>query len=156
MDVATREQILSILSGAADMTLATNRADGFPQATVVSFVNDGLALYFGCGAESQKLRNIRRDPKVSAAITLPYDSWDTITGVSLGGLATVLSDPAEIERVGAMMFAKFPQAAAVAQAGPPPDTALVRVDPVAISVLDYAQGFGHCELTVAEPGGALA
>src|ERR1700731_3853356 len=31
-----------------DMTIATVREDGYPQATAVSYVNDGLAVYFSC------------------------------------------------------------------------------------------------------------
>lgn len=30
------------------MSLATVRADGFPQATTVGYANDGLDLYFCC------------------------------------------------------------------------------------------------------------
>ena len=35
------------------MTVATNRPDGWPQATTVGYVNDGLTLYFLCDPESQ-------------------------------------------------------------------------------------------------------
>ncbi len=51
---AQREQIIAILDAADDLTIATIRHDGYPQATTVSFVNDGLAIYFGTGTESQK------------------------------------------------------------------------------------------------------
>ena len=54
MDDALREEILSVLKGASDMTIATIRPDGYPQATTVSYVSDGLTIYFGCAAESQK------------------------------------------------------------------------------------------------------
>src|SRR6516164_821828 len=35
MDPALREEILSVLKGASDMTIATIRPDGYPQATTV-------------------------------------------------------------------------------------------------------------------------
>jgi hypothetical protein len=38
MDPALREEILSVLKGATDMTIATIRPDGYPQATTVSYV----------------------------------------------------------------------------------------------------------------------
>jgi nitroimidazol reductase NimA-like FMN-containing flavoprotein (pyridoxamine 5'-phosphate oxidase superfamily) len=41
------------------MTVATNRADGWPQATTVGYVNDGLTLYFLCDPESQKAQTLR-------------------------------------------------------------------------------------------------
>lgn len=38
------------------MTIATIRDDGYPQATVVGFVHDGLTIYFGSDRNSQKAR----------------------------------------------------------------------------------------------------
>ena len=55
-----RRKATDILARSMDMTVATVRSDGSPQATVVSFVHDGLLLYFGCGAGSQKAANISR------------------------------------------------------------------------------------------------
>ena len=52
MDSARKEEITSILDDASDMTIATVREDGYPQATTVSYVNDGLNIYFGCAADS--------------------------------------------------------------------------------------------------------
>ncbi len=51
---------LDILDKALDITIATNRPDGWPQATTVSFVSAGLTLYFGTDAHSQKSANIER------------------------------------------------------------------------------------------------
>ena len=53
MKSALRDEILAVLSGANDMTIATIRGDGYPQATTVSYANDDLTLYFGCGSDSQ-------------------------------------------------------------------------------------------------------
>ena len=44
MDPGLRQEIVSILSDANDMTIATVREDGYPQATTVSYVNDGLTI----------------------------------------------------------------------------------------------------------------
>jgi nitroimidazol reductase NimA-like FMN-containing flavoprotein (pyridoxamine 5'-phosphate oxidase superfamily) len=50
------------------MTLATNRPDGWPQATTVGYVNDGLTIYFLCSPQSQKAANLARDSRVSLTI----------------------------------------------------------------------------------------
>src|SRR4051794_28114815 len=42
MKQAVRETIIDLLSRCKDMTIATVRPDGAPQATVVSYVHDGL------------------------------------------------------------------------------------------------------------------
>ncbi len=145
MDDAVRQKILGILDEATDMTIATVRPDGFPQATAVGFVHDGVTLYFGTAGESQKARNIALCDKVSVAVTLPYDRWDGIRALSMGARAERLADKDEIAKVGRLMLKKFPQGA---DFGPEEaDTiALFAVRPVVISVLDYRKGFGHTEL----------
>ena len=74
-DPALTEEIIAILDDANDMTIATVREDGYPQATTVSYVNDGLNIYFGCAAQSQKAKNLAGNSKVSLAVNLPYASW---------------------------------------------------------------------------------
>jgi hypothetical protein len=40
-----KRQIIGLLDEHRIMTMATNRSDGWPQATVVGYVNDGLIIY---------------------------------------------------------------------------------------------------------------
>ena len=54
MDRETEAFILDLLHRHNVLTLATVREDGWPQATTVGYVHDGLTLYVGCGADSQK------------------------------------------------------------------------------------------------------
>lgn len=140
-----QSNILEILDQGRDLTVATIRQDGYPQASTVSFVHDGLIIYFGCGAHSQKAENIRRCDKVSLTVDLPYGSWHDIRGLSLGGRARLVDDDQELARVYVAMLERFPQIAEFAGEDPP-EMALARVDPEVISLLDYRRGFGHCEL----------
>jgi general stress protein 26 len=59
-----RPKILKLLDQHRLMTLATNRPDGWPQATV-GYVKDGLTLYFPGSLKSQKAVNLARDSRVS-------------------------------------------------------------------------------------------
>jgi nitroimidazol reductase NimA-like FMN-containing flavoprotein (pyridoxamine 5'-phosphate oxidase superfamily) len=68
MDEEIRKKILTLLDQHRIMTIATLRPDGWPQATTVGYVNDGLTLYFLCGLDSQKAANLARDDRVSLAI----------------------------------------------------------------------------------------
>jgi len=147
MTPAQREQIEAILNAGEDISIATNRADGYPQATVVSYVNDGLAIYFGAWSKSQKAQNMLRDNRVSLTITLPYAAWNEIKGLSLGGRATQVTDPAELQKTFALMVKKFPQVQQFVQGGDV-EMAMFRVDPEVVSILDYAKSFGHTELVV--------
>lgn len=140
-----RERILAVLADGKDMTIATVRPDGFPHASVVSFVNDGLDICFGCSPASQKARNISQCDKVSVTVTPDYEQWDEIRGLSAGGIAERVTRPEDVARIGDLMFAKFPQVANYV----PEDTgeiAFFRIRPKVVSVLDYTKGFGHCDL----------
>lgn len=146
MDAAQRHRIVAILDAGVDMTIATNREDGYPQATTVSYANDGVTIYFGTGAAAQKARNIARDGRVSLTVNLPYANWDEIRGVSIGGRAVRVTDPDEAGKVGALMLRKFPQITNYQVFGAAMDMTLFRVSPEVVSVLDYSKGFGHTEL----------
>jgi nitroimidazol reductase NimA-like FMN-containing flavoprotein (pyridoxamine 5'-phosphate oxidase superfamily) len=154
MDMTLRGKILDVLANAKDMTIATIREDGYPQATVVSYANDGLAIYFGCGDQSQKAKNIARNNKVSLTVTCDYLSWDHIQGVSMGGIAERVTDPQEVAQAARLMLIKFPQ---IVKQLPPNVTgisdltgmAFYRITPKVVSVLDYSLGFGHTDLATA-------
>lgn len=145
MDRETHAQIIEILDQSNDMSVATVRPDGFPQATVVAFVHHDLTIYFSAAAESQKARNIAANDKVSLTVTQPYTTWDEIQGLSAAGHAHALDDPDEIARAAALYQIRFPQVVA-AMSGNPLDSAFFRIDLTVISLIDYSKGFGHTEL----------
>jgi nitroimidazol reductase NimA-like FMN-containing flavoprotein (pyridoxamine 5'-phosphate oxidase superfamily) len=149
MDAATKQKILALLDGHRIMTIATLRPDGWPQATTVGYVNDGLTLWFLCGLDSQKAENLAYDDRVS--ITIDHDTPDimSITGLSMAARAHRVGDQAEAEKVLRMLPLKYPDAprsTAQMKMPAPGDVALFRVVPEVISVLDYSKGFGHTDL----------
>ena len=153
MQDSMRSMILDILSKQADLTIATLRADGYPQATTVSYVNDELTIYFGCSPHSQKAQNIARNDKISLTVTPPYTDWNSIRGISIGGRAQRIVDDAQLTRIGGVFFKKFPY---VVQYAPRDrsELALFVIVPEVISVLDYTKGFGHSDLIVADAAAA--
>ena len=90
MDDAIRRKILALLDGHRDMSLATVRPDGWPQATTVGYANDGLTLYFLCGPESQKAANL--DDRVSLAIDDAVAQVMQIKGLSMAAHASRVVD----------------------------------------------------------------
>ena len=81
-------------------------------------------------------------------MTLPYDRWEEILALSMGGRAALVTDRVEMAQVGRLMLKKFPQGA---DFGPEEADAIAIfcVTPVVVSVLDYRNGFGHTELVEA-------
>jgi len=147
MDEAMRSRILALLDQHRIMTVATLRPDGWPQATTVGYVNEGLTLYFLCGIDSQKARNLARDDRIS--LTIDHDTPDlmAITGLSMAAHARPVEDRAEAEKVLRMLPLKYPDSPPLPMKMPTPDEVrLFRVTPTVISVLDYSKGFGHTDL----------
>jgi len=152
--------ILRVLDDHRVMTLATNRPDGWPQATMVGYVNDGLLLYSFVARNAQKYANILRDPRVSAAIGSDAPNPRDIRGLSLAGHAAEVTDAAEFDDIARLRLKRYPEyadnraaasdhdgaAARLLSQPSPENVALLRIAPDIISVLDYANGFGHSEL----------
>ena len=150
MDTPPRDAVVAIIDGASDLTLATIRPDGFPQATTISYAHDGLTLYAGIGKESQKARNIRANGKVSLTINLPYDDWRTIRGLSMAAQARILDAAPEIALARDCLLKRFPQLDQWADSPLAASIAFLQITPRVISLLDYTKGFGHTELLSAE------
>jgi nitroimidazol reductase NimA-like FMN-containing flavoprotein (pyridoxamine 5'-phosphate oxidase superfamily) len=147
MDDEIRRKILTLLDQHRIMTVATLRPDGWPQATTVGYVNEGLELYFLCGLDSQKAKNLARDDRIS--LTIDHDTADlmAITGLSMAAHAHAVTDRAEAERILAMLPLKYPDSPPLPIKMPTPDEIrLFRVTPKVISVLDYSKGFAHTDL----------
>ena len=145
MDRVIEKKILDLLNQHRLMRVATNRPDGWPQATTVGYVNDGLTLYFLCSPDSQKARNLARDSRISLAIDHDTSDPMAITGLSMAAEAQPVHDPSEVSKALGLLGKRYPEYAALPM--PKPAEILVyRVVPKVISVLDYTKGFGHTDL----------
>jgi nitroimidazol reductase NimA-like FMN-containing flavoprotein (pyridoxamine 5'-phosphate oxidase superfamily) len=142
MNTEQRDAILEALAGNNILTLATQRADGFPQATIVEYASDGLTVYFACGPQTQKVANIRACDKVSVAIGRDVADWTRIAGLSMAARARILAAPAEIERATVAYIAKFPHMTRDILA----HATFVALSPSVVSIIDYTKGWGHTEL----------
>lgn len=140
-----KRQIIGLLDQHRIMTIATNRADGWPQATVVGYANDGLIVYCFVSHDSQKYANIARDPRVSVAIANDYHQPLQIKGLSFSAKVEVVEDRGEIDHAAEILLRRYPEYKVM----PRPDPAAVpmlRLTPDVVSILDYSKGFGHADL----------
>lgn len=147
MNDEIRNKIETLLDQHRVMTIATLRPDGWPQATTVGYVNEGLTLHFLCGLESQKAANLARDDRVSLTIDHDTPQVMEITGLSMAARAQAVADRAEAEKVLRMLPLKYPEQVSLPGPMPTPEQVRIfRVMPTVISVLDYSKGFGHADL----------
>ncbi len=145
MKSTLKQLIVRLLSEHRIMTIATNRSDGWPHATVVCYVNEGLVLYCFIARNGQKFANISHDPRVSVAIAKDYPQPLAIRGLSMAARALVIEDKSEIDRATALLLHRFPEFK-VSPRPKPAEVPLIRLTPEVISILDYSKGFGHTDL----------
>jgi nitroimidazol reductase NimA-like FMN-containing flavoprotein (pyridoxamine 5'-phosphate oxidase superfamily) len=132
-------------------TMSTIREDGSPQASGISYVSDGLILYFGMDPESEKKKNVDRNPNVGVAIFKDYYRLDKIKAVQLAGRCEKVANDAEAAKAAALFPEKFPAMAefkGMAEwanaVGPIP---FYRITPKKIAYLDYPKyGFNKYEV----------
>src|SRR5574340_726692 len=140
-----KRQIVDQLNQHRIMTIATNRPDGWPQATIVGYANDSLIIYCVIARDSQKYANITRDPRVSLTIGKDVPQPLQIKGLSIAARAAIATDAGEREHASEIFYRRYPEYKIM----PPPDPEampLLRLTPELVSVLDYARGFGHADL----------
>jgi nitroimidazol reductase NimA-like FMN-containing flavoprotein (pyridoxamine 5'-phosphate oxidase superfamily) len=149
MDDAIKTKTLTVLDQHRNMTIATLRPDGWPQATTVGYANEDLTLYFLCGIESQKAKNLAQDNRVS--LTIDHDTAEVmqISGLSMAARAEAVLDRDEAVKALRLLLLKYPEQKLLPSSLPmprPEDVRIFRLTPMVISVLDYSKGFGHTDL----------
>ena len=146
------QKAVGILDQYRLMALATLRADGWPQATMVSYANDGLLLYFIVSRASQKYANIERDSRVSIVIGRDFEDPAQIKALSIAANASEVRDPAQREHAIDLGLQRHP---ALAKLGRPnlAHSAVMRAYCSIVTILDYSKGFGHADMLTVAPGG---
>ena len=103
----------------------------------------GLDIYFNTTRDSKKIRNILSNPQVAIAMEKPRlpKTDQEIKGIQYSGTAKILSDDE---------IAKAPKAVVARNrlfnSLKPGSSAVVKVTPLEIYLIDYSRGFRHREL----------
>ena len=140
-----KRRVVELLNEHRIMTIATNREDGWPQATVVGYANDGLVIYTQISRDSQKYANIMRDPRVSLAIAKDYPQPLLIKGLSMAASVSLINDRGEIDHATELLRGRYPERKVMPRHDPHAVPTL-RLTPEIVSVIDYSKGFGHSDL----------
>lgn len=134
--------VVALLDAQRLLTLAVNRPDGWPQATTLGYVNEGLNLYVVVARTSQKLANIEADSRVSVAIRSEALQGDAV-GVSMAARAVEISDPVLIERLDRSVRERYPDMHIF---GPGSDSvAVIHLRPEIISPVGVIAGRSHAQ-----------
>lgn len=95
-------EIATLLRDVEIGALAVVQADGSPLVADLHFAGDGLSVYVHTYTYTRKYKALLRDPRVSYALALMpaggYFERFQLRAIQVQGIATVVDDPAEIER----------------------------------------------------------
>jgi len=90
MALTLSDAVRALIDGKNFATVATLDPDGGPQTSVVWVGLDEGDLVFSATEDRRKVRNLRRDPRVSVSIT---DAADPYRHTQLRGTVTIEPDP---------------------------------------------------------------
>ncbi|WP_433280333.1 PPOX class F420-dependent oxidoreductase [Pseudonocardia xinjiangensis] len=90
MAITLSAGVRALIDGPNFATVATLDPDGGPQTSVVWVGLDEGALVFSATEDRRKVRNLRRDPRISVSIT---DAADPYRHTQLRGTVTITEDP---------------------------------------------------------------
>ena len=148
MDEEIRKKILTLLEQHRIMTIATLRPDGWPKATTVGYVNEGIHALLPLRPGQPESRIRRKMIGITDHRPRHTDTPQVmeITGLSMAAHAKLVLDREEAQGLAdacvEISLAGQP-AGADANAGRCQD---IQVTPTVISMLDYSKGFGHTDL----------
>ncbi|MEU9783442.1 PPOX class F420-dependent oxidoreductase [Streptomyces phaeochromogenes] len=89
MTISFDDSVRALLDGKNFASVATLGPGGAPQNSVVWFKREGDTVLFSSTDGRQKIRNLRRDPRVSISV---YDLTNPYTSVEIRGTAEILPD----------------------------------------------------------------
>lgn len=111
-------EVADFLATGTILNVATNGPTGHPHLVAMWYVVlDGAPAFWTFG-KSQKVVNLRRDPKISALVETG-DSYGELRGVELRGTARIIDDYDEILRIGTAVATKYNGAEAASAAALP-------------------------------------
>jgi uncharacterized protein len=149
MTIELKRQIGAFLAAHHVMSLATIGSNG-PHATSLFYAFDELALIWVSEPDTQHSREIEADPRVAATVAPDYSDFAAIQGLQIVGAARRIVATDERMRHLAALEARYPFLAQLA-VGPSKlrqaysGTAVYRLQPTRVVLIDNTKGFGHKE-----------
>ena len=114
-------EILEFLQDARVLQVATIGRDGTPHLAPMWFVVEDGKIVFRSFSKSQKIVNLRRDPRLTVLVE-SGDAYEELRGVMIKGDARLITDPDQVLATYGRLAAKY------AMVGPEP----IDLDPAAL------------------------
>jgi nitroimidazol reductase NimA-like FMN-containing flavoprotein (pyridoxamine 5'-phosphate oxidase superfamily) len=121
------------------ITLTTQSRDGYPHSVPIGYFRLGDEVFMGCRADTQKTKNIERNPKVSLSLESGSSMRD-IKGVLVQGDATIVTEPVRLLELQREAGRQRGTAEEDLPTSVNPGTAYIAVKPVKVISWDYGKG----------------
>lgn len=102
----TAEEVTAFLNETSILQVATIGRDGSPHLAPMWFVMEGDRIVFRSFTRSQKIVNLRRDPRLTV-LAEDGDAYAELRGVMINGEARLVDDPAYVLEVYGRLAAKY-------------------------------------------------
>lgn len=106
--VMSPEEIATFIEQGRTATMATIGPKGMPHLVAMWYGLVGGKIYFETKTKSQKVKNLRRDPKIACMIEAGV-TYDQLRGVSVEGTAHIIEDNQDPEywAAGVSVFERY-------------------------------------------------
>jgi len=101
----TPDEMHAFLDAGRDLQVASLNADGTPHLVTMWYLRDGDDLCFWTYSKSQKVVNVRRDPRITVLVATG-EAYEELRGVSINGTATVEEDLERVLAFGEKVYEK--------------------------------------------------
>ena len=110
-------ELAVFLAANLKVQVAANGHDGHPHLTTLFYaLDDGGRIAFWTYGASQKIRNLERDPRITALVE-DGDDYFELRGASIRGTAEIVRDPERVRAIGSRVVAAMSGVATIEDLG---------------------------------------
>jgi PPOX class probable F420-dependent enzyme len=102
----TDAEVRAFLEAGRDLQVASINADGTPHLVTMWYELDGDDVCFWTYAKSQKVVNLRRDPRLTVLVATG-EVYEELKGVSITGHAEIVDDLESVLPFGLKLFQRY-------------------------------------------------
>ncbi len=99
-------EIQEFLAASKKVQVATVNPDGSPHLTTLFYVVQDGRIAFWTYGRSQKIKNLERDPRITCLVEAGDDYFE-LRGVSVSGRAELVTDEADIRKIGTAVASRM-------------------------------------------------
>lgn len=100
------DEMRAFLEAGRDLQVASINADGTPHLVTMWYVVRDGEIAFWTYAKSQKVVNLRRDPRLTVLVATG-EVYEQLRGVSISGRAELVEDPDNVLRYGEAVYERY-------------------------------------------------